>query len=60
MTLFKWLIGRARERSTWLGIARLAGAMGVAFSPVQLDAIIAALMAAAGAIAVFTSDEKPK
>ena len=29
MTLFKWLIGRARERSTWLGIASLAGSMGV-------------------------------
>ena len=60
MTLFKQLIGRSRERSTWLGIASLAGAMGVAFSPAQLNVVIAALMAAAGAIAVFTSDEKPK
>jgi len=34
--------------------------MGVAFSPAQLNVVIAALMAAAGAIAVFTSDEKPK
>ena len=60
MTLFKQLIVCARERSTWLGIASLAGAMGVAFSPVQLDAVIAALMAVAGAIAIFTADEKPK
>ena len=60
MTLFTWLVGRARERSTWLGIASLAGAMGVVFTPDQLDAVIAALMGVAGAIAVFTADEKPK
>ena len=57
MPFFKWIINRARERSTWLGLASLGAAVGIAFSAAQLDAIISAGMAIAGAIAIFSADE---
>jgi len=57
--LFRTLIERAKERSTWLGLVGLATAFGVAFSPEQVEAISAAGVAVAGLIAVITKDPKP-
>ena len=55
--LWKFILDRAKERSTWLGLASLLAAMGLAFSPEQTEAIITAAMAIAGSVAVFTKDK---
>lgn len=34
----QWLIDRARERSTWMGLTALAGLCGVQIAPEQVDA----------------------
>ena len=57
MPFFKWIIGRARERSTWLGLASLGAAIGITFTPTQLDAVVAVGMAIAGTIAIFSADQ---
>jgi len=58
MPFFKWIINRARERPTWLGLASLsAWAIGITFSPTQLDAVVAVGMAIAGTIAIFSADQ---
>lgn len=55
--LTDYLISRARERSTWLGLISLVTALGLVLSPEQQDAVIAAGMAAAGLIGTFTRDK---
>lgn len=55
--LLSFLLARARERSTWLGIISLATALGLTLSELQGEAIIAAGMSIAGAVAVFTTDK---
>lgn len=57
--LTDYLIARARERSTWLGLISLATALGLVLSPAQQDAVIAAGMAAAGLIGAVTRDKAP-
>jgi hypothetical protein len=52
-----YLSARAKERSTWLGLISLATALGIALSPAQQEAVIAAGMAAAGLIGAFTKDK---
>ena len=52
----KYLIDRARERSTWLGLTGLASALGLALSPEQTEAIIAAGSAVAGLIGILGRD----
>lgn len=54
---FAFLLARAKERSSWLGIISLATALGLTLSEVQSEAIIAAGMSLAGVVAVFTSDD---
>lgn len=54
-----YIIGRAKERSTWLGLISLATAAGLVLEPLQQEAVIAAGMAAAGLIGAFTSDKAP-
>lgn len=51
-----FLIDRARERSTWLGLVSLLAALGVSLSPEEAEAVVAAAVAVGGAIAVFTKD----
>jgi hypothetical protein len=57
--LTNYLLARARERSTWLGLISLATALGLVLSPAQQDAVIASGMAAAGLIGTFTRDKTP-
>jgi hypothetical protein len=57
--LTNYIIARAKERSTWLGLVSLATALGLAISPAQQDAVISAGMAAAGLIGTFTRDRTP-
>jgi hypothetical protein len=52
----KFLIDRARERSTWLGVAGLLSALGVALSPDHAEAIATAGTAVASLIAILGRD----
>lgn len=55
----EWLIERLGESSTWRGLTWLLTAVGVALSPDQTEAVIAAGMAIAGLLGAFTK-EQPK
>lgn len=54
--VFAWLLDRARERSTWLGITGLLTALGVGLAPDQIEAIISVGMAVGGAVTALTAD----
>lgn len=56
-SFFDFLLARAKERSTWLGIISLVTALGLTLSDVQGEAVVAAGMSLAGVIAVFTTDK---
>lgn len=56
MKLLDWILDRAKERSTWLGVISLVTAAGVALSPEQTAAIATAGVAVAGLVAAFTKD----
>ena len=57
--MFKWIMDRLSERSTWLGITGFLTAAGVALEPEQVEAIATAGLAVAGLIAVVTKDKAP-
>jgi hypothetical protein len=54
-----FILNRAYERSTWLGIVSIATALGLTLTELQSEAVIAAGMSIAGVIAAFTGDKKP-
>lgn len=54
-----FIVARAKERSTWLGLISCATALGLALSADQQEAIIAAGIGAAGLVAAFTKDKTP-
>ena len=54
--MFKYILNRLTERSTWLGL--LATACGATIEQALADQIIAAGMAAAGLIGIVTKDRK--
>jgi len=58
-SILKYILARAAERSTWLGLISFATALGLALTSSQQEAIVAAGMGAAGLVAAFTSDNKP-
>ncbi len=53
---WNWIIERAKERSTWLGITAFLAAVGIGLSPEQTEAIVTGGIALAGAITAFTRD----
>ena len=55
--LLNFLLSRAKERSTWLGLISIATALGLVLSPAQSEAVIAAGMSLAGLIGTLTSDK---
>jgi hypothetical protein len=55
--LFDWIVDRAKERSTWLGIVGFLTAIGLALTPEQTAAVTAAGMALASLVAAFSSDK---
>ena len=57
-TALFYLLDRARESSSWRGIVWLLTAFGVAVTPEQAAAIMAAGAALAGLVAVFTKDRQ--
>jgi hypothetical protein len=59
MSILKWIAARLKERTTWLGLASLLSAVGVAIAPELQEAIISAGVAVGGLILVVTK-ENPK
>lgn len=57
-SILQYILARAAERSTWLGLISFATALGLVLSSAQQDAIVAAGMGAAGLVAAFTADDK--
>ncbi len=52
-----WLLDRAKERSTWMGLFSLAGAIGWAVTPENKEIIVTAAVAVVAAIAAMTRDK---
>ena len=55
--MFKYILNRLTERSTWLGVIALATACGATIETAIAEQIIAAGMAVAGLIGVVTKDK---
>ena len=55
--MFKYILNRLTERSTWLGIIALATACGATIEAAIAEQIIAAGRAVAGLIGVVTKDK---
>ena len=53
-----YVLNRLREASTWRGLIFLMTAIGVRFTAVQSDALLALGLAIAGVIGVFSPDSK--
>jgi hypothetical protein len=53
-----FILARAAERSTWLGLVSIATALGIVLTEFQTEAVIAAGVSLAGVIAAFTRDKK--
>ena len=56
--LFDWIMERAKERSTWLGLITLLTVIGINLSPGQQEALVTAAVAVAGAVLAFTRDQQ--
>ena len=55
--MLAWILDRAKERSTWMGLFSLAGAAGWAVTPDHKELIITAAVAVVAAIAALTRDK---
>ncbi len=55
--MIAWILDRAKERSTWMGMFSLAGAVGWAVTPDHKELIITAAVAVVAAIAAMTRDK---
>jgi len=55
----KVLLARLKERSTWVGITAMVGALGVHMEPALMEQIIAFGSAAVGLILAIWPDVKP-
>ena len=55
--MIAWILNRAKERSTWMGLFSLAGAVGWAVTPEHKELIITAAVAVVAAVAAFTRDK---
>ena len=55
--MITWILERAKERSTWMGLFSLAGAVGWAVTPDHKELIITAAVAVVAAIAALTRNK---
>lgn len=55
-TFMQYILLRAKERSTWLGLTAAISAIGVNISPEYLESIITVGVAVAGLVAMLTAD----
>lgn len=58
--MFKYILNRLTERSTWLGFLAVATACGATIEQALTDQIIAAGMAVAGIIGIVTKDQQKR
>lgn len=56
----QFLLERAKEPSTWRGLALFASALGITIKPEAIDYIAALGMGASGLIGMFTADKGGK
>lgn len=56
--MFKYILNRLSERSTWLGVIGLVTACGATIETALAEHIIAAGMALASLISIVTRDKK--
>jgi hypothetical protein len=56
----KYFLDRAKEPSTWRGLALMLGALGVGVSPDMVNAIGGAVIAALGAIEIIRRERHPQ
>ena len=56
----KYFLDRAKEPSTWRGLALMLGALGVGISPDMVHAIGGAVIGALGAIEVIRRERHPQ
>ena len=57
MDLLAFLLARAKEPSSYAGLAMVLSAAGIHFSDLQFNAIVNLLIALAGAVAIFVPEE---
>ena len=55
--MIAWILDRAKERSTRMGLFSLAGAVGWAVTPEHKELIITAAVAVVAAIVALTRDK---
>ena len=55
--MIAWILDRAKERSTWMGLFSLAGAVGWAVTPEHKELIVTAAVAVVAAVAAMTRDK---
>ena len=55
--MIAWILDRAKECSTWMGLFSLAGAVGLAVTPEHKELVITAAVAVVVAIAAMTRDK---
>lgn len=56
--MYKWIIARLKEKSTWKGLIYILAACGVVLTDAQVDQVIAMGLTLAGFLEVFTKDKK--
>lgn len=55
---WNYLVSRAKERSTWIGLTAVLSGLGLFISPAHIEVIASLGVAVAGAIAAMTKDDK--
>ena len=55
--MIAWILDGVKERSAWIGLFSLAGAVGLAFTPEHKELVITAAVAVVAAIAAMTRDK---
>lgn len=54
--MLAYILARAKEPSTYAGLATIIGLVGIKVAPDQFAALVAVATAVAGAVAVFLPD----
>lgn len=57
--MLAYLLARAKEPSTYAGLATILGLIGIKVAPDQFAALVAVATSVAAAVAVFLPDIKP-
>ena len=55
--MLAWILDRAKERSTWMGLFSLAGAVGWAVTPEHKELIVTDAVAVVAAVAALARDK---